>query len=99
MLTFGYLGVFGYPWLPLITFPYLWLPSVTLLVITGPYWALLGPTGPYFAFVHGLTNIVHYDLLGCSRSQKRGWADTAVCIQSIRYIYIYYVLCRQFSKL
>ena len=74
-LSFPYL-CFPYIWLPFLTFPHLSspfhnLPYFSLPCLAFPYLSL-----PYFAFAHKLTdrltNIIHYDLLGCLRSQKGG---------------------------
>ena len=61
-------------------------PYWALLGLTGPYWALLGLAGPCWALIgltlHLSTNArtdgrtkVHYDLLGCFRSQKQDELD------------------------
>ena len=84
LLTFGYLWLpfltFGYTFsylpLPFLTFPHLSSPFLNLPYFSLPCLAFPYPSLPYFAFAHKLTdrltNIIHYDLLGCLRSQKGG---------------------------
>ena len=84
------LHTFCYLWLPFLIFGYLSWPDWALLCFAGPYWALqcliLNLRTDWLTY---LLTTGHYDLLGCSRTQK---------LNVLRKIRFNLILCNDFFK-